>query len=416
MTEPVSAVSTSLPTGARDVLATEAARLRGVEDTLRGVFRRYGYREVRTPVMEFAETIDRAQEGGPDDVFRLFDEAGRVLVLRPDLTIPMARLVATRMADHPGPVRISYTGAAFRAPQAGRPRAVEQGQAGVELVGMNGPGADAEMIVLMSEALAEVGLTGFRIGVGDVRLTREVLDALGVTGPPRAALGDAASARNFVAWQHIARDLPLADVERELIACLPTLRGGVECLERIVRVAPAASDACAYVREVLELVHANPTAGEAVLLDLGVLRDWGYYSGLVVEAYSGQASTPVAFGGRYAGVFGRFGRPRSAVGFAVALNPLSRALASANPATAPALGVVLVGGLDTERAAAAALRRAGIVVIALPQGDDRADAVAEADGWRFVSSRYKDGFAVRDRATGEQFSCARLEEEIASRV
>ena len=95
----------ALPAGGKDVLAVEAQELRAVEAALRDRFTRYGYREVMTPVLEFAEVIDRAQEGGLREAFRLFDDHGRVLVLSPDLTIPVARLVATRMADHPGPVR-----------------------------------------------------------------------------------------------------------------------------------------------------------------------------------------------------------------------------------------------------------------------------------------------------------------------
>src|SRR4029450_6238348 len=93
----------ALPAGGKDVLAVEAQELRAVEGALRGRFTRYGYREVMPPVLEFAEVIDRAQEGGLREAFRLFDAHGRVLVLRPDLTIPVARLVATRMAGPPGP-------------------------------------------------------------------------------------------------------------------------------------------------------------------------------------------------------------------------------------------------------------------------------------------------------------------------
>jgi ATP phosphoribosyltransferase regulatory subunit len=417
MTDTPSVVPVSLPTGARDVLPVEAGQLRAVESTLRGVFHRYGYREVRTPLMEFAEVIDRAQEGGPDDVFRLFDEAGRVLVLRPDLTIPMARLISTRMADHPGPVRVAYTGAAFRTPQHGRPRAVEQWQAGVELVGQNGPGADAEIIAMLVDALAAAGLSDFRVGIGDVRLTREVLDALGVDGEPRADLAKAASERNFVAWRRVAQDLALPEVQRALVAALPTLRGGVDALARIVDVAPAAREACDYVREVLDLVRRAGVADDAVLLDLGVSRDWTYYSGLVLEAYSGKEGTPIAFGGRYDGLFGRFGNPRTAVGFAVFLNPLNRALAAnMGDVSAMAAGVVLVGGLDTELDAANALRRVGVPVVALAAADARAETVAEADGWRFVARPGTGGYAVRDRSTGEDFSCLRLEEAIPSRV
>jgi ATP phosphoribosyltransferase regulatory subunit len=416
MTDSPSAVPASLPTGARDVLAVETGQLRAVENTLRGVFHGYGYREVRTPVMEFAEVIDRAQDGGPDDLFRLFDEAGRVLVLRPDLTIPMARLISTRMADHPGPIRVAYTGAAFRTPQQGRPRAVEQWQAGVELVGQNGPGADAEIITMLVDALAAVGLSGFRVGIGDVRLTREVLDALGVDGVPRAALARAASERNFVGWRRVAGELALPEAQRELIAALPTLRGGADALSTIVEVAPAARDACDYVRAVLDLVRRAGVADDAVLLDLGVSRDWTYYSGLVLEAYSGQEGTPIAVGGRYDGLFGRFASPRTAVGFAVFMNPLNRALAHLDDGSMLAPGVVLVGGLDTDLDAAIALRRAGVPVVALAAGDARAETVAATDGWRFVARPGADGYAVSDRSTGEQFACARLEEAIPSRV
>jgi ATP phosphoribosyltransferase regulatory subunit HisZ len=250
-----------------------------------------------------------------------------------------------------------------------------------------------------------------------VRLTREVLDALAVHGEPRAALATAATARNFVAWQRIARELDVPEAHRELIAALPTMRGGVEALERVVEVAPAARDACDYVREVLELVRRAGVADGAVLLDLGVLRDWTYYSGLVLEAYSGQAGTPIAFGGRYDGLFGRFGNPRTAVGFAVSLNPLNRALSASADGTSPVTAaVVLVGGLDVDSAAAAAVRRAGVPVIALAAADERGDSLAEIDGWRFVAHRDGEVFRVRDRVTGEEFACPRLEEEIPSRV
>ena len=156
----------ALPAGGKDVLAVEAQELRAIEGALRGRFGAFGYREVMTPVLEFAEVIDRAQEGGLREAFRLFDDAGRVLVLRPDLTIPVARLVATRMADHPGPVRVSYLARAFRPPPAGRPRPSEERQAGVELVGADGPGADAEALALLVESLRAAGLAASAWGWG----------------------------------------------------------------------------------------------------------------------------------------------------------------------------------------------------------------------------------------------------------
>lgn len=403
----------ALPTGARDVLPLEAAELRSAEDALRRAFRAYGYREVRTPALEFASQLERGQGAELEHVFRLFDEDGRVLVLRPDLTIPVARLIAARLAGHPGPLRVSYTGPAFRAPQAGRPTATEHRQAGAELVGLAGPEADAEIVALLAGALGDAGLEGFRIGVGDVSLTGAVLDGLGVGGDARARLAAAAAARDLVAWRRESEALPLSGDHRELLAGLPAVRGGVEVLERIAAAVPAAAPAAARLGRVLELTGLPEGT---VLVDLGILRDWPYYSGLVLEAYAPGAGAPVAQGGRYDGLGARFGVPRPAVGFSIELELLHRAVAAAgDPTVALRTGVVLVGGMDDERAAAAALRSAGMPVVGLPAGDARAEDVAAADGWRYVARRDGDGFAVADRLRGETFACARLEEVLPSR-
>jgi ATP phosphoribosyltransferase regulatory subunit len=405
----------ALPAGGKDVLAVEAQELRAVEAALRERFTRYGYREVMTPVLEFAQVIDRAQEGGLREAFRLFDDHGRVLVLRPDLTIPVARLVATRMADHPGPVRAFYLAGAFRPPPAGRPRASEQRQAGVELVGANGPGADAEVIALLADSLAAAGLEGLRIGVADVSLTAAVLDGAVPDPQARAALRAALAARDLAGWRRLARGAGAGDLTG-LLERLPTLRGGAEVLEELGARVAAAAAACDRLAAMLALV-AEYGAGDAVVTDLGVMRDWPYYSGVVYEAYAPGVGEPVAMGGRYDGLAGRFGRPRPAVGFAIALDALHRALmAEGGPPAAPREGVVLVGGLDRDPAGAAAARRAGVVVVALPAADDgRAEAVAEADGWRFVARPGGDGYAVLDRATGERRSgVARLEEAVPS--
>jgi ATP phosphoribosyltransferase regulatory subunit len=250
----------ALPAGGKDVLAVEAEELRAVEAALRERFGRYGYREVMTPVLEFEEVIDRAQEGGLREAFRLFDDGGRVLVLRPDLTIPVARLVATRMAEHPGPVRAFYLARAFRPPPPGRPRPSEQRQAGVELVGANGPGADAEAVALLADSLAATGLAGLCIGVADVSLTGAVIDGAVPDPDARAALRAALAARDHAGWRRLARQA--ASGERgELLARLPAVRGGAEALDEIGERVPDALAACERMARVLALA-AEAGAGD----------------------------------------------------------------------------------------------------------------------------------------------------------
>jgi len=404
----------TLPAGAKDVLPVEAEELRELEGRIRAVAAAFGYREVMTPVLELAEVLDRAQEGGVGPAFRLFDDHGRVLVLRPDLTIPVARLVATRLADHPGPVRVAYLARVFRPPPAGRAQAAEERQAGAELVGAGGAEADAEVIGLLVSALAAAGLGDARVAVGDVSLTAAVLDGLGASEARRERLRSAASARNLVAWRRAARDLDLADPGRTLLAELPSLRGGEEVLERVADAVPSAEPACGRLARLLDLVAAHG-AGEAVMIDLGVLRDWAYYSGVVFEAYAPGVGAPVAVGGRYDRMAGRFGRARPAVGFTITLERLHRAVAGQRPEEAPPRdGVVLVGGMDDDLAAARAMRAAGLPVVALPTGDERAERLAAADGWRWVAARAGDGYRVLDRASGRSFACDELQEALPS--
>lgn len=315
----------ALPTGTRDVLPAEAEELRGIEGALRARFAERGYREVITPFLELASVMDRAQEGGIDDAYRLFDESGRVLLLRPDLTIPVARLIATRLADHPDPVRVYYVQTAFRPPAPGRAEPAELRQAGVELVGAAGPAADAEAIALLAESLAAAGAPGARIALGDVWLMSAVLEDAAVPADVRARMQAAVAARDLVAWRAEARALDLSAAQAAFVEGVPRVRGRAEVLDRIAESGPAAAEECDRLRETLALVERHG-AGGAVQIDLGVLRDRPYYSGIVLEAYAPGVGVPVAAGGRYDGLAERFGRPRPAVGFAIALDVLHRAV------------------------------------------------------------------------------------------
>ena len=403
-----------LPEGARDVLPVEAAELAAIEASLGATFAAFGYREVRTPLLEFAEVMDRAQEGGLGRAYRMFDDHGEVLVVRPDLTIPVARLVAGRLADHPGPLRVSYITERVRPAPAGRAQRAEELQAGIELVGLPGPAADAEVVAAVVVALRTLGIDDLRVALGDVSLTRAVLEGLGVAEGDQTKLREAVRARNLVAWRRAAEALPVDPGDRALVATLPSLRGGRSVLIELAARVPSVEPACSALLATLDLLDAHG-AGDAVMVDLGVLRDWGYYSGVVVEAYAPGVGRPVAVGGRYDGLVGKFGRPRPAIGAAVILDRLHEAIAARNGDSVFPDGVVLAGGIDAEVAVARALRAEGFVVIGAPDDDGVAGRLADADGWRFVVRRSGDGYVVTDRSAGETLSCNDIVEELKSR-
>src|SRR4051795_178407 len=220
--------------------------LRAITDALLAIFGGAGYGEVYTPALEH-ETVLRT--GDPDaarPAYRLFDETGQVLVLRSDMTIPIARVVATRYADVQPPLRLCYVQRAYRAVRPHRGEAREQLQAGVELVGGGRPGGTAEALTLCARALDATGLEGYRIALGSAALYPTLLDEAGDPrpaagrAPPHPRLPDGAAARG-PARERLLHELVTRDfvgLEREVRALgaderllrVPPLRGGPEVL------------------------------------------------------------------------------------------------------------------------------------------------------------------------------------------
>ncbi len=159
-----------IPSGTRDVLPDETREVRAITDALRGVFERHGYGEVYTPALEYESVLARADMAEAQPAYRVFDESGGTLVLRSDMTVPIARVVATRYPTAEPPLRFCYLAHCYRGvrPQRGQPR--ELLQAGIELIGAPAPQGTAEALTVLCAALDTVGLEGYRIGLGDASL------------------------------------------------------------------------------------------------------------------------------------------------------------------------------------------------------------------------------------------------------
>src|SRR5436309_3589815 len=169
-----------IPSGTRDVLPDETREVRAITDTLRRVFERHDYGEVYTPALEYESVLARADMAETQPAYRVFDESGEVLVLRSDMTVPIARVVATRYAASEPPLRFCYFAHCYRGvpPQRGQQR--ELLQAGVELIGSPAPEGTAEILTVLCDALDAAGLKTYRIGLGDASLYPALLDAVGV--------------------------------------------------------------------------------------------------------------------------------------------------------------------------------------------------------------------------------------------
>jgi ATP phosphoribosyltransferase regulatory subunit len=300
-------VTHRIPPGTRDVLPDEMREIRGISARMRATFEAAGYGEVHTPALEYEEVLRRGEQHAAGARYRTFDEQGDVLALRSDMTIPVARVVATRYADVEPPLRFCYFAHAWRAVDrgVGEPREFLQG--GLELIGADAPDGEAEVLGLTIAALDAAGLRRHRVGVGDGSLYRGLLASLEVPEEEHRPLLECLSRRDLVALDmHVSR-LALSERERDLLVRLPELRGGPDVLDR------AEGLELEGLRELHELLAERGVA-DRVIFDLGLVRELGYYTGAVFEVYDPAVGFTLGGGGRYDDLLGRFGRALPACG------------------------------------------------------------------------------------------------------
>ena len=298
------AVLHHIPSGTRDVLPDEMRELRAITDALRGVFDEAGYGEVYTPALEY-----EAETAGPRPAYRLLDVNGDALVLRSDMTVPIARVVATRYADVEPPIRLCYVQRTYRSVRPQRGEAREQLQAGLELIGDAGT---EEALTVLCRALDATGLPDYRIALGSAALYPALLDEAGIDGALREQLLHELATRDFAGLERETRDLD------PRLRTVPQLRGGPEVLEH----AGAAGEG------LRELHAALPDAVRSrVIFDLGLMRrELGYYTGAIFEVLAPGVGMPLGGGGRYDDLCGRFGRPLPAVGWSIEVERVHAAL------------------------------------------------------------------------------------------
>jgi ATP phosphoribosyltransferase regulatory subunit len=308
-----------IPPGTRDILPDEMRELRRLHLAMVEVFESRGYGEVATPAIEYDEVLARGDGRTADSAYRFFDERGDLLALRSDMTVPIARLVASRFAEVEPPLRFCYLANAFRAvrPQRGQMR--EFAQAGVELIGAPAPAGTVEVVEVLEAALDAAGLDRALIGLGDADLFRQLLTELGVEGESRDAVLGRLATHDLVGLETELSEAGIGDEQVATCVALSQLRGGREVLEQARTMGGGSVErAMARLGETFEALEERGVA-ERVRVDLGLLRHLGYYSGAILEVYDPALGHVLGGGGRYDGLLKRFGVDLPAAGFALYL-------------------------------------------------------------------------------------------------
>ena len=322
---------TDLPKGVRDFLPPKAAKAGYLQQKLQQVFAAWGFRPVITPQLEFLDVLELGLgEGLRDRSFRFDDrQSGRLLTFPSDMTPQIARIAATRMREQPLPLRLCYSGRVLRhtEQQAGKDRDIFQ--TGVELIGLDSPEADAEMIAMAVEVLAAVGAEKFTVDIGQVDFFRGVMDGLPLEGALADQVADAISRKDSSELQALLKDVELDAAAREEVLALPRLFGGREVLERAAKVvrnerSRKALDNLTKVLDVLEVYGVL----DHVTVDLGELRGLNYHTGITFQGFLPGVGRAVCSGGRYNNLTAQYGFAAPATGFTFNLLHLLFALDS----------------------------------------------------------------------------------------
>ena len=352
-----------LPAGVRDFLPRAAARRRSLAARVMEVFEAWGYARIITPVFECADVLERGLGHDAKAAAIRFVEpgSGEVVALRPDITPQVARVVATRLADVEGPIRLCYEGAVTRLAGSmdfGGQREILQ--AGIELIEAGEPGGDAEVLAVAAAALTATQLPETRLDVGHVAPARFVLGA----APDEAAREriTAALARKDRAGLRIAARA-LAPSIAPLAEALASLWGPAEPTLAKALALPWPAEVTQGLERLRAVLAAFAELADrpapAVTIDLGDLRGFDYYTGVRFAGYAGGAPDAVLRGGRYDELIGRYGRAARATGFAIDLEALAQAQRAAGLALPVGVVGVAVHG-EGAPAFARSLRAAGI--------------------------------------------------------
>jgi ATP phosphoribosyltransferase regulatory subunit len=398
--------------GTRDILPPESTRLLDVQARILGRFRLHGFREVITPALEYSEVVEEPKLR--DASFKLFDPDNQMLLLRPEMTTPIARLVAQRLRNAPTPHKLSYSLPVYRRAGVGHGQSAEFRQAGVEVVGSESPGEDAGTIALLVETLQSLGLRApreFVLVLGQTAFYEGYLRRVAPEGA--SELLAALAAKDLVRVDEISSDIP---DEAAGVREIPRLVGPATDASIMQKAERYAEGEAAAALENLREILAHLDAGghlDSVMLDFGLIGRHNYYTGAVYEVYASGLGFTVANGGRYDNLLRRFGEPLPATGFAISLERLMSVL----PDREPPPMLVLVGGAVEATRLAAQLRSTGVPVLHL--ADDLAPeaaldyAISVEASW--VGYPAPEGLMLALAETGGEFEPTPVE-KVAGRV
>lgn len=353
------------PLGMRDTLPRLYETKSMARNAIASEMKRWGFQFIETPALEYYETIGSASAILDQQLFKLLDSQGHTLVLRPDMTAPIARVAASKLLNEDLPLRLAYSANVYRAQQREGGRPAEFEQIGVECIGDHTISADGEVIALLMSSLREAGLDSFQISIGHIGFVQTLFQQILGTEERAQALTKFLYEKNYVGYREHVKKLSLSSIDKQRLLDFLKLRGGEEVLRFANDLIENESgrEALSQLHQLWETVGAYGEE-EKLKFDLTLISHMSYYTGIVFEVYSQAVGTPIGNGGRYDLLLEKFGKATGATGFALHLDRLIEALGGLSEET-PTTCILFSGERRKEAYELAKTKRAEGEVIVL---------------------------------------------------
>lgn len=330
----LSKVATILPTtprGFRDVLPYEASRREYIVQKVNDTFDKWGYQPVELPLLEDDEVL---KLGGqlPSTPFKLFDRDGRLLVLRSDVTLPIARMAATKLVEDGKELRLRYVAPVFREQDSFMGASRQFTQLGIECINKSGVAADAEVVGLLAATLEALNLKNAVIALGSVEPLTALVSAAQEDKAWQQTALDFFHNSDFVGFNNFVDETDMSDAFKEALRAIPRTQGGLEALDTLdaaLKKAGLELETIPRLKELYTRVKAMGTTTELVF-DFSVMSSFDYYTGMVFDAFAPGVGSSLGGGGRYNNALGKFGTPAPAAGFALSLEAVREAYYAEN--------------------------------------------------------------------------------------
>ncbi|MEZ4358448.1 MAG: ATP phosphoribosyltransferase regulatory subunit [Eubacteriales bacterium] len=314
--------------GVQDFLPVECFYKKRIENAIRNEFILSGYDEIETPSFEYYDVFSSGIGSYTQEkMIKFINDKGRIMVLRPDLTVPIARMYAASFKGAKDPQRLCYIQNAFSSEEPGIGKANEYTQAGVELIGEPNFAGDVEVISLAIRTLKNIGLKDFKIDIGHVGFFKGIISGLNLDESDIDSIRSSIDQKNMLELENILEKLTIEKKTCEKLKKLPELFGDKRILNIAMQMAEN-EEQRSSVENLIQVYEVLSSLGleEYISIDLGMLHDIGYYSGIVFRGLTSSIGFPIISGGRYDELLSEFGIENTATGFAIGIKRVLIAL------------------------------------------------------------------------------------------